>query len=227
MSFRSLGFAILAASFATLVGVAPARAVPVSPPATVLLSNVNSGGQSFTVGGLLFSFSACTGYCSSDVEILGVPASPSTGAGGGIILQSVDSAPIVSGPAAQHDTTLYWTVSVISGGSINGVSGSAVGTQGTGTGSIGTQIYNGPGYTVSPGTLTTPINVSTQALTLTLLQSSLGMVSDINVTSGGTTSITTGTILISQVPEPASVAMLLAGVVGLAASRRKTSRLQA
>lgn len=186
----------------------------------ILLSSIAGGPQVMTVGGLQFTFAVCTGsLCSSsNVEIVGVPASASTGPGGGIVIQYADgTSPFIS--AAASDFSLQWLVSVVSGTNITGVTSSGTGNAGTGTASFGTTVALPPNYTSGPATITVPVNASPEAVTLAFMQPSLAVTNDFNVTGNG--DITHANIFVSQVPEPATVALLLSGIVALGVRRRR------
>src|SRR6185312_14546620 len=188
MSHKKLFLAVLAVGAMMLGGTPRAEA-------TLLLSSISTAHpQTLVVGNLSFEFDTCSGYCSSNIQIIGVPASAATGPGGGIELVPVTGTSIVD--PTNYDISLGWYVNTVPAtNTINGVTGSAVGVQGTGSGSVGTQVFSGSsGYTANVGTVTTNINGSTTAVTLALLQNTLGFNSDFHVNSGGTTTITNGTV---------------------------------
>lgn len=178
-----------------------------------------------TVGNLLFTFGECTSgiSCSSDIAIVGVPASASTGPGGGIKLVSIAGVPLVDGTNPnKKEISFNWMVSVISGAPIDGITGAVTGSTGaSGTASVGVTDLIGPNFNTGGPGFTTAVNGSGAAVTLALAQS---YVISADITASGSGTVTGTTIFVSQVPEPASASLLLLGLLGLAAYRQRTIR---
>lgn len=227
MAFPSLA---RGAAFGLLLGLiglsGAARADIIGSP--IALNTVNNLTPTMTIGDLLFTFAGCSGTeCGrSDIQIVGVPASASTGPGGGIQLVSISSTPLLG---TGGDIGLEWyvdTLPLATGGSnITGVSGSETGTANGGTASGGTSVHNAlnrdrTSYTsTSLGTVSTNIDGSNSAVTLALTSYGLGFNSDWTASGGAT--VNTITQFVSEVPEPASITLMLAGAVMLAGVRRR------
>lgn len=207
-----------------------AEATPiVSPPGTVLLSDIASHPSytySMLVGDITFWFDSCAGNgCTSgNNEILGVPASAATGPGGGIIIQPASdvSNTVLPAPGKDNppnDITLKWYAST-TGNKITGATGQVTGGGATGTGNAaggGVSLFT-DGAT-SLGTLTMTTTSGPVSKPFPNLVNNVSGTMDISST--GTGYLNSGQVFLSEVPEPASLALLLTALGGLGYLRRR------
>ncbi|OJY74253.1 MAG: hypothetical protein BGP12_19765 [Rhodospirillales bacterium 70-18] len=225
MSYKSWVVGVVLAGAALLGVTAPAQATVLTLDQVSNPSYTAPSDPTLQVGDLLFTLDYCSGVCTSNVQVVGVPASPSTGPGGGIALVPVSGQSILSGAA--NEISLTWWVDVVGGANkITGVSGSVAGTGSAAGGGVN---INVGGTATHLGTVTVSLG-DPAALTLAALQNALDFSGDFTIGTGST--MGQATVFVSElsdntnssdVPEPASVAVVLMGVLGLAGARRRAA----
>ncbi len=230
MAFGTLARSVAAGAFCLVAWVGAAHAVLLSDIYDYQ-THVTSVAPTLTVGDILFTFTSCGGTdCTNlsvvspfstpfnqNFEVVGVLPSPSTGPGGGIVVQSIGTAPLLAiGSTQGNDVSLHW--SATSANPIVGAQGSAVGS-GVNAGGGGSTTLGGLGGSL--GSVNMNPNLSSPNIIAFAAQPLVLGATDYNITSG---SLTSSTVFLSQVPEPISVSLLLSGLVGLGCARRRRSR---
>jgi hypothetical protein len=218
--FSTLARGVVAGALCMFAWGGSAHAVLLSDIYTAQMSGGTIAAPTITVGDILFTLQACGGnVCKNSplnqgYEVVGVPADANTGAGGGIRLQSVAGAPLLDPaniPANSNDVSLTWSATSLL---------AMIGGQGS---SVGSGLFFTP---------TTNISDSAHNLLATVNMNPGPALPDVKTFAGQTTvtgftdlsvpsgTLYSGTVFLSQVPEPISMSLLLTGLVGLACARR-------